>query len=86
MLATKLKGQITPNRQLIVDVPRDISPGAVEVILLHAAPAKATKRQTRRRAAHPAFGLWARRTDLIDSAEYAAQLRQKVEQRTNGNN
>jgi hypothetical protein len=78
MLATKLKGQITPNRKLIVEIPRDMTPGAVEVILLHEAPAKAVK-PARRNAAHPAFGLWAKRADISDSAAYAAQLRQQVE-------
>ena len=78
MLATKLKGQITPGHKLIVEIPRDVAPGAVEVILLHDAPARAAK-STRRKAAHPAFGLWAKRTDVSDSADYAAQLRQQVE-------
>lgn len=80
MLAAKLKGQITLNRQLIVEIPRDMAPGAVEVIVLHDAPVKAAK-ITRRKTPHPAFGLWAKRADLIDSADYAAQLRQQIEQR-----
>ena len=80
MLAAKLKGQITANRKLIVEIPGDMAPGAVEVIVLHDAPVKAAK-VTRRKTAHPAFGLWAARTDLIDSADYAAQLRQQIEQR-----
>jgi hypothetical protein len=79
MLATKLKGQITSNRKLIVELPRDLEPGAVEVILLRETPAKVVK-PARRLAAHPAFGLWAKRTDVIDSADYAAQLRQQIEQ------
>ena len=79
MLATKLKGQITPGRKLIVEIPRDMAPGAVEVILLHEAPAKAVK-PTRRKVTHPAFGLWAKRTEVSDSADYAAQLRQRIEQ------
>ncbi len=79
MLATKLKGRITPGRKLIVEIPRDVAPGAVEVILLHDAPAKTTK-PARRKATHPAFGLWAKRTDVSDSANYAAQLRQQIEQ------
>ena len=60
MLATKLKGQITPGRQLIVEIPREVAPGAVEVILLRDAPVKAVK-PARRTATHPAFGLWAKR-------------------------
>jgi predicted subunit of tRNA(5-methylaminomethyl-2-thiouridylate) methyltransferase len=79
MLATKLRGKITSNRKLVVEIPRDIAPGAVEVILLHDAPSKATK-ASRRKTAHPGFGLWAKRADLIDSSDYAAQLRQQIEQ------
>ena len=72
MFAVKLKGQITPDRQLRVKLPKDIAPGAVEVIVLHEAPpepARTPKRRTRRKAAHPAFGLWAKREDIPDSAE-----------------
>jgi len=79
MLATKLRGKITSNRKLVVEIPQDIAPGAVEVILLYDAPRKATKASSRK-IAHPGFGLWAKRADLIDSADYAAQLRQQIEQ------
>ncbi len=78
MLATKLKGQITSNHQLIVEIPREVAPGSVEVILLQAAPVKAIK-TTRRKVAHPAFGLWAKRAEIDDSASYAADLRRRVE-------
>jgi hypothetical protein len=81
MVATRLKGKITSNRKLIVEIPHDLTPGSVEVILLQDTPAKAAKKSVRRTAAHPAFGLWAKRADAIDSADYAAQLRQQIEQR-----
>ncbi len=84
MLATKLKGQITRNRQLIVEIPRDMAPGAVEVILLHDTPEKAAKaaaKTSRRKAGHPAFGLWAKRVEVSDSASYAAELRERIERR-----
>ena len=80
MLATKLKGQITPGRQLIVEIPRGVAPGAVEVILLRDAPVKAAK-PARRTAVHPALGLWTNRTDVGDAADYAAQLRQQIRTR-----
>lgn len=80
MLATKLKGKITPNRELIIDIPADVAPGAVEVILLQDGPSKAVKRVSRK-AKHPAFGLWADRADIADSAVFAAELREKIEQR-----
>ncbi|CAG0927143.1 hypothetical protein TFLX_00382 [Thermoflexales bacterium] len=80
MLATKLKGKVTPNRKLIVDIPAEIVPGAVEVILLQDKPAKPVKSSSRK-VKHPAFGIWADRDDITDSAEFAAELRAKVEQR-----
>lgn len=88
MFAVKLKGQITPDRQLRVKLPKDIAPGAVEVIVLHEAPpepARTPKRRTRRKAAHPAFGLWAKREDIPDSAEFAAKLRERVQSRKDRN-
>jgi hypothetical protein len=80
MLATKLKGKITPSRKLVVDIPAELVPGAVEVILLQDGPAKPVK-QSSRKAKHPAFGIWAGRTDIADSAAFAAELREKLEQR-----
>ncbi len=35
MIATKLKGQITRDRRLVVKIPRNMATGAVEVIVLH---------------------------------------------------
>lgn len=39
------------------------------------------KRRARRRSTHPAFGIWAKRSDITDTALFAAQLRQRVEMR-----
>jgi hypothetical protein len=82
MVATRLKGKITSSRKLIVEIPHDLTPGSVEVILLQDAPAKVAKKPLHRIASHPAFGLWTDRADVIDSADYAAQLRQQLEQRS----
>ncbi len=84
MLAVKLKGQITSDRQLRVALPEDIAPGEVEVILLHEAPAKRLKplkRRGRRKETHPAFGIWADRADVSDSALFAAHLRGQIQDR-----
>lgn len=85
MFAIKLKGEITRDRQLVVDLPREVEPGTVEVILLQPSPGKPTKRRSRRNGAHPAFGIWAKRTDITDSASFATQLRRLVETRSDGN-
>jgi len=84
MFATKLKGQITRDRRLVVQIPREIAAGAVEVILLRVSD-KTMKRRTRSGSAHPAFGVWAKRTDIADAASFAAQLRHRVETRADGN-
>jgi len=86
MVAVKLKGHITSDRKLSVKLPKDITPGEVEVILLHEAPTKPVrtrtpKRRARRKETHPAFGIWANRTDITDSALFAAQLRQRIQNR-----
>ena len=86
MLARKLRGRVTKDRRLEVVVPQDVEPGAVEVILLSA---DVRRRPARRRSPepiqeHPAFGLWADRTDIQDSWAFAVSLRQKVETRRDG--
>ncbi|MBI1801125.1 MAG: hypothetical protein HYR71_05810 [Chloroflexi bacterium] len=80
MNATRLTGQITDDRRLLIDIPHDIAPGVVEVILLQPKQGKGLKSRARRKTAHPAFGLWAKRTDITDSADFAARLRQRLEQ------
>lgn len=40
--------------------------------------------QTLRAGEHPAFGIWADRTDIQDSAAFAQQLRRMIEGRRDG--
>jgi len=76
-----MKGEITRDRKLVVTkIPRRITPGAVEVILFQR-DTQLRKRRTRRASQHPAFGIWAHRADISDSAQFAAQLRTRVERR-----
>jgi len=84
MYAAKLNGQITRDRRLVVAVPREIAPGAVQVILLRLS-SKPIGRRARRVRAHPAFGVWAKRQDITDSAQFAADLRTRLETRADGN-
>jgi|GEM_PF-983189 len=81
MVAVKLKGKITSDRKLIVDLPKGTLPGLVEVIVLRDAPGQTPKRRAHRKIAHPAFGMWANRKDIVNSAHYAAELRRKIETR-----
>ncbi len=83
MLATKLRGQITRDRKLVVEIPQTVATGAVEVILLHL-PDKPAKSHKRRRSVHPAFGIWANRADLADPISFVGELRRCVETRADG--
>lgn len=84
MFADKLLGTITPDKRLLVTLPDDAQTGKVQVILLYDRPRP--KRRTTRSAQlqHPAFGLWANRTDISDAATFAAELRRRLESRADG--
>ncbi len=83
MIANKFKGEITADGKLIVHLPKGTRPGQVDVIVL-----RATAQRPRRRTAgsHPAFGIWAKRSDIQDSALFALELRRRMESRTDGGN
>jgi hypothetical protein len=84
MLANKLLGTITTDKRLLVTLPDDARVGQVQVILLYDRPRP--KRRVRRssKQAHPAFRIWANRADISDAATFAAELRRRVESRTDG--
>ena len=81
MFATKIKGRVTADGRLVVALPDGIAPGSVEVIVLHESQPKPRKMSARRKTTHPAFGLWANRKDIKDTAEFAAQLSRRLEMR-----
>ena len=81
MLATKLQGEITRDRRLVVKkIPRRIAPGKVEVILLRPST-RSIKQRGLRANGHPAFGIWAKRAGIKSSAQFAATLRNRIERR-----
>ena len=85
MNATKLKGEITADRRLVLEpLPEGLVPGSVEVIVLQSSAVKPARRTPRRRQAHPGYGIWARHADIADSGAYAAHLRQHLESHTDG--
>ena len=82
MVPVKLKGKITNDKRLVVKLPKAIQSGAVEVILFSDAPE--VRRSAYKKTSHPAFGMWAQRKDIMDSADYAARLRRNIESRKDG--
>ena len=85
-MVVTLNGKITSRRELKVELPDALGPGAVRAILLQE-PADlpgarlGTGRRPGRQLEHPAFGLWADRTDLRNAASFASKLRERLEGR-----
>lgn len=84
MLAVKLRGQITNSHRLVIELPKDIAPGVVEVIILHQTTPPLLSKKRQRKVVHPGFGVWAKRKDIISTEAYAAELRRKIENREDG--
>jgi hypothetical protein len=83
MLAVRVKGQVTEDRELIVKIPDDLPPGPVEVIVLRE-EVKRRRGVKRRAEVHPLFGMWADRPDMDDPVQFVTALRRKIERREDG--
>ncbi len=81
MSTIRFKGEITADGRLIVHLPQGIAPGAVDVIVLRVPALKSRRRAD---STHPAFGIWAKRTNIADSATFADNLRRQVETHRDG--
>jgi len=80
MLAVKVNGQVTGDGQLLVELPKGMEPGPVEVIVLQDPGHRhfRGKEAGRRETIHPAFGMWADRAEIQDSAAFAEDLRRRL--------
>lgn len=74
-----VKGKVTADGKLVVGAD-DLTPGEVDVTLVYLEQPEADRRGTED-SGHPAFGIWADRAELTDSAAYARELRRQVESR-----
>lgn len=82
MRAVKLKGEVTGDGRLVLELPEEVEPGPVEVIVLQEArKAPSSPRKRAGKIVHPAFGMWADREEAQDPGSFAAELRRKLEQR-----
>ncbi|MBI5016705.1 MAG: hypothetical protein HZB55_14625 [Deltaproteobacteria bacterium] len=81
MLAVKLRGEISGDGHLVVELPDDMEPGPVEVIVLQEAEKKLKRRSRITEATHPTFGMWADREEARDPVAFAAELRRRIESR-----
>jgi hypothetical protein len=73
---------IPTDRQLKIMVPEDVPPGPAEIVVVIVPEAVAEKGGTAGDLLRsPLFGIWKERTDIVDSREYARELRARAEQR-----
>jgi len=81
MQAVKLKGKVTENQRLVMEVPGEIPPGPVEVIVLFEEAGRPRKRGTGGPEKHPMFGMWADRPEAADPVDFTKRLRRGIERR-----
>jgi hypothetical protein len=81
MIATRLKGTVTKDRRLEVKVPRSVSPGKVEVVLIRESPEPRGSSRPRKANHHPAAGLWRNRTDIGETTDFVMKLRRRMQAR-----
>ncbi|HXQ22837.1 MAG TPA: hypothetical protein VN812_14255 [Candidatus Acidoferrales bacterium] len=82
LAATRFKVRVPASRRVTLAVPAEVEPGEAEVIVLHRrakpAPRKAPHSKSRQ---HPAFGLWASRSEASDPVAFVAELRRRMMER-----
>jgi hypothetical protein len=78
MASIILHGIITPEGQLEVDLPADLTPGPVEVEIRQSALKGISLGDLLK---SDLVGMWADRTDIEDSVEYARELRRRASRR-----
>jgi hypothetical protein len=81
LVATRFKVRVPPSRRVTLAVPAEVEPGEAEVIVLHrrAKPTRKARRSKSRQ--HPAFGLWASRSEAADPVAFVDELRRRVMER-----
>jgi hypothetical protein len=83
MIAVKVKGNVTRDHRLELQLPSSVPPGEVEVIVLRPEPPETPKPVKRKPQPdlHPAAGVWADREDICDTVTFVSKLRGRLETR-----
>jgi hypothetical protein len=69
-----LNAEIPPNRELRITLPADVPPGPAEIVLVVSSPASGVS-TLGEFAGSEFFGMWKERSDILDSVQFARQLR-----------
>jgi hypothetical protein len=79
MVTINLSAKVTANRQLKIKLPRNVPEGLADIVV-HVTSQKKTKRKKGKTFGDlldsKFFGMWADRTDIKDSVEFARKLRE----------
>jgi hypothetical protein len=73
-----LKGTVTPDHQLVLDLPPDLPPGPVEVEIRQPSVEGVSLGQLLESGL---VGLWIDRTEIGDGVDFARQLRHRASRR-----
>ena len=84
MKTTTIRTVIPDNHRLLLDVPEDVPPGPAEVVVRPIEAAASMRGTGADLLASGLLGIWKDRTDIIDSVEFARELRQQAERRRHG--
>ncbi len=80
-----VRTNILPGRSVRIRVPESVPLGPVNITLVITPEQKSTSEPegtAAELARSPLFGLWADRTDIVDSVAYARELRAQAERRS----
>ena len=70
-----LNAEIPPSREIRITLPADVPTGPAEIVLVVSSPASQGGSTVADLEQSEFFGMWADRTDIGDSVEFARHLR-----------
>ncbi len=78
MKAVSLTTDVPPNREVHITLPDDIPVGPADLVIVVASHAATKPNALGELLRSEYFGMWKDRPDILDSAEFARQLRLKA--------
>lgn len=77
-----ISATVPPNREVKIVLPDDVPPGPAEITIIVAAHSRPKLATLGDLARSKHIGIWKHRTDIIDSAVYARDLRSEAWRRS----
>lgn len=84
MKTLNIKTKIPKNHKLVIDIPKDLPAGTVDIVVIIVPEASESIKRGKTAGdmlKSPLFGIWKDRQDIGDSIEFARKLRKNAEMR-----